>query len=236
MQNPDDDRKQKAVLFDLDGTLVSTEGLKSKAHIETVRVLGGRVSADLEKLYDRIVGWSHEKTRDEFMRMAGIEPTEAMRRHYTTAYKSIYRVLIEKLDEPISGVREFLERLAASGYKLAVVSSATRAEMETVLEKTHIRQFFDVIVSAEDVTHPKPSSEPYRRALELLSVQPDSAVAFEDSQTGIDSALAAGLGVLAVQRDPDSNKSFSGVCDIVNSFEDDSLPSKIRTILTSPRG
>ena len=77
MQDAGKTLEQKAVLFDLDGTLVSTEGLKSQAHIETVRALGGRVSADIEKLYDRIVGWSHEKTRDEFMRMAGIEPTEA---------------------------------------------------------------------------------------------------------------------------------------------------------------
>ena len=235
MQNSDDDKKQKAVLFDLDGTLVSTEGLKSKAHIETVRVLGGRVSAEVERLYDRIVGWSHEKTRDEFIRVAGIEPTEALRKRYTATYKSIYRVSIEELDSPIPGVREFLERLAASGYKMAVVSSATRTEMEIVLERTHIRQFFDVIVSAEDVTHPKPSPEPYRHALELLSVQPDSAVAFEDSQTGIDSALAAGLGVFAVQHAP-ASKSFSGVYDTVNSFRDVSLLSKIQASLTSRRG
>jgi len=215
--------------------LVSTEGLKSKAHIETVRVLGGRVSADIETLYDRIVGWPHEKTRDEFMRMAGIEPTEALRKRYTMTYKNIYRVLIEKLDEPISGVREFLERLAASGYRLAVVSSATRPEMEAVLENTRIRRFFDVLVSAEDVTHPKPSPEPYRRALELLSVQPDSAVAFEDSQTGIDSALAAGLDVFAVQH-ARASKGFSGVRDTVNSFRDVSLLSKIQASLTSRRG
>lgn len=233
-QDADKALERKVVLFDLDGTLVSTEGLKSKAHVETVRALGGRVSTDIETLYNKIVGWSHEKTRDEFMRVAGIEATEATRKHYTATYKSIYRALIESLDEPISGVREFLERLAVSGYRMAVVSSSTRPEMETVLERTRIRQFFDVLVSAEDVTHTKPSPEPYRRALELLSVQPDSAVAFEDSQAGIESALAAGLDVFAVQHTP--AKSFSGVCDTVNSFRDVSLLPKIQARLTSRRG
>jgi HAD superfamily hydrolase (TIGR01509 family) len=91
-----------------------------------------------------------------------------------------------------------LVRTLAERVRLALVSTTWRENMEAVLQGEGLLDAFEVMVGKEDVTEPKPSPQPYKKALKALGVSPRSALAIEDSSTGIQSALAAGLKVVAV--------------------------------------
>jgi beta-phosphoglucomutase-like phosphatase (HAD superfamily) len=89
-------------------------------------------------------------------------------------------------------------QVAAEAVPIAVVSGAFRDEVEPVLSAAGLAGLVSATVTAEDVAHGKPDPEGYRRGLELLGVDGEQAVAFEDSDVGVASALAAGLRCVAV--------------------------------------
>ncbi len=84
------------------------------------------------------------------------------------------------------------------GFKIALVTTSTRAEVDAVLYGTGLKAPFKIIVSLDDVMYPKPNPEPYLNAKKQLGVS--SGIAFEDSESGIKSATSAGLEVIKVTR------------------------------------
>lgn len=96
------------------------------------------------------------------------------------------------------GLKEFLDLLKEEEKKLAVVTSSSREQLEFLLKFLDLDAYFDVTVARDDVKETKPSPEPYLKALELLGVGAEEAIAFEDSVTGITSAKDAGIFVVGV--------------------------------------
>ena len=110
------------------------------------------------------------------------------------AKKTLFRRrAVENVPMPHS-TRELLASL--DGYRLAVVSSSGRAEIEPVLEAAGVRRHFETIVTGEDVRELKPSPEPYRTAAARLGIT--RALVVEDSPSGIASGRAAGFEVLEI--------------------------------------
>jgi HAD superfamily hydrolase (TIGR01509 family) len=101
------------------------------------------------------------------------------------------------------GVSAFIEEAAAT-YPLAIASGALRPEIELVLEQIGLRNAFDHITSAEEVTNGKPHPEPFLQALaglnrrQTTAISPGSCLVIEDSRPGIRAAKAAGMKVLAI--------------------------------------
>jgi HAD superfamily hydrolase (TIGR01509 family) len=91
-------------------------------------------------------------------------------------------------------------RFAAERVPLAVCSGAARAEIEPVVEAAGIAPCFRTIVSSDDVVHGKPDPEGYVKTLALLEADPVEAVVFEDTEAGIASARAAGVGRVLAMR------------------------------------
>ena len=89
-------------------------------------------------------------------------------------------------------------RVAAAGAIVAVVSGAARSEIEPVLEAAGIADMVTAMVTAEDVANGKPDPEGYLLALDRLGAEAGGAVAFEDSEPGVDAARAAGIHCVAV--------------------------------------
>ncbi len=97
-------------------------------------------------------------------------------------------------------------RAAAARARVAVVSGAPRRSVETVLGGAGLAGLFEAVVTADDVAHGKPSPEGYRRALELLGVEPGEAAAIEDTEDGVAAAVAAGVRVVAVLGTADARR------------------------------
>lgn len=90
------------------------------------------------------------------------------------------------------GAFEVLEKLKASGKKLALVTGSVRYDVDQRLSD-HQRGLFDAIVTQDDVTKGKPDPEPYAKALKMLDVKPEKAIVIENAPLGIKSAKGAGI-------------------------------------------
>ncbi len=209
--------RTRGVLFDLDGVLVSTEELKAVAHTDTVASYGGilepwQYRAEMGRAYDDVI--------EAFIHRTGIDADPA---EYSRAFRSAYLDLLRSRLHLTPGATELLSGLGKQGYRLAVVSSSLRWMMDEILSRTRLDRFFDAIVSADDVSEEKPSPEPYRLALERLSLTPRNAVVFEDTQSGVTSGTRAGLRVIAVRHEYNVDHDLSRAALIFDSLADTPL-------------
>ena len=102
--------------------------------------------------------------------------------------------------KPIKGASELIKEIFKNGFWLALCSSASRQASFLALRKLEAQEYFQIIVSGDDVQNSKPHPEPYERALEQLQIRADQALAVEDSQSGFQSAIAAKIPTIVVHQ------------------------------------
>jgi sugar-phosphatase len=216
--------RREAVLFDLDGVIVSSEVQKSEAHVETVVQLGGTPSKKLTELYIDVIGLSYEETRDRFLVCGNIVPTPEIKEAYRGIYRTIYHSKLEDM-KLAPGAKQLLTILSSRRYRIGLVSSAHPEEVTTILRKNQVERFFQAIVTADSVKNHKPAPDPYCKALELLCLEqtPNLAIAFEDTWTGIVAAKAAQLKVFAVRHRLNHKQNLDEAERIFHSLEDDQI-------------
>jgi HAD superfamily hydrolase (TIGR01509 family) len=180
-----------AVLFDMDGLLVDTEGVWFEVETEVVTRLGGSWGPEHQ---EQLVGGSWMRTVGYMLELTRADVDPAV----------VAEWLIEGMERRLSagvaampGALELLYDLADQGVRTALVTSSLRVLADAVLKSVG-REYFEVVVTADDVAHMKPHPEPYLTAAGLLSVDPERCVVLEDSPNGVASATAAGCRVVAV--------------------------------------
>jgi HAD superfamily hydrolase (TIGR01509 family) len=181
----------KAILFDMDGTLVDTEPLHEEAWHDTLAPFNLKLSSDW---FDKYTG-----STDRIL-MTDVA------KHYQLNL-SVDELLIEKKNrflgmaktrsQTFDGVKEGLEILRQK-YELALVTSSSREGAFQVLASTELFPYFKTIVTFDDVKKPKPDPEPYSRAAHFFGLSPKDCIAIEDSVSGTKSAKAAGCYTLGV--------------------------------------
>ncbi len=123
----------------------------------------------------------------------------------------------------LPGVLEFITEAKAAGRKLAIASSSPRSWVIGHLSRLELIQYFDAILTAEDVMQVKPAPDLYLLALSRLELSPAEAVVFEDSPNGILAANAAGVTCIAVPNEITATMDISHADIIVKSFKEISL-------------
>lgn len=182
---------QPALLFDMDGTLVDTEHLHFAAFQTVLAPHGVDLSwADYRRF---IMGHPNHAIAAHFL------PHVASDRHagLMDDKEARYRSLVTDVS-PAEGLMELLDWADAASIPYAVVTNAPRANAELVLEALGIRSRFKALVAGDEVESPKPHPMPYLRAAAAIGADPARAVAFEDSGSGVASAVAAGLPVVGI--------------------------------------
>lgn len=180
---------KKAALFDMDGTLVDN----TLAHMRAFEIFCARYG---------VTGWKEKLSQafgmgnDDIMRL--IMPAELIRERGLASLAEekevIYREIYAPEIRPVEGLVPLLESLRAAGVRCAVGSSGYRANVDFVLEKCRIGEFFDARISGDRVTRCKPDPEIYLTAAAALGMAPADCVVFEDAKAGIESARRAGVG------------------------------------------
>ena len=180
---------KKAALFDMDGTLVDN----TLAHMRAFEIFCARYG---------VTGWKEKLSQafgmgnDDIMRL--IMPAELIRERGLASLaeekEAIYREIYAPEIRPVEVLVPLLESLRAAGVRCAVGSSGCRANVDFVLEKCRIGEFFDARISGDRVTRCKPDPEIYLTAAAALGMAPAECVVFEDAKAGIESARRAGVG------------------------------------------
>jgi HAD superfamily hydrolase (TIGR01509 family) len=213
IESPEPDwTARPAVIFDLDGVLVITEALKAQAHEEAVESLGGKVE---RRFYGSVMGGSHESVRAAFIKEGGlaVEPE-----NYSQRYGQIYERLLDTDLAVSPGVGDLLEALKQRGYGLAVATSSQQWMVDRIFAKTDISTFFDAVITANDVARHKPAPDAYLAALDRLGTTAESALVFEDSEVGVAAAVAAGIRVIGLRHDYNTEHDFRPVARTIESF------------------
>jgi HAD superfamily hydrolase (TIGR01509 family) len=185
----------RAVLWDMDGTLVDSEKIWTVALVE----LMARLDSDLtDTIRTALIGSNMRRSTLILLAHAGIEPTDEAIADVESWLDERMAVLF-RVDLPWRpGAREALRSVRSAGVRTALVTSTERSLTEIALDSIG-REFFDVTVCGDEVDgQNKPHPGPYLMAAELLGVDPANCVAVEDSVTGAASAQAAGCTVLVV--------------------------------------
>ena len=122
--------------------------------------------------------------------------------------------IVKRELEPLPGLHESLERFKAAGLKLAAASSGAKTYTSLVLDKFEIRNYFESVVTGDDVTIGKPHPEAYIIAAKKLGLDPNQCLVLEDATKGIQSAKAAGCKCIAVKNSNIPTQDFS-LADLV---------------------
>jgi HAD superfamily hydrolase (TIGR01509 family) len=178
-----------SVLFDFNGTISDDEPLLCAIFQELFAAAGKPLSE--AEYFDRLAGLSDPEIVAAWLLRA--DPAIVDRKIARYRERSADGSTVD--DETRRAVL-----LAAEHGRVAVVSGAARAEIEPVLAAAGLREAVEAIVSMEDVPRGKPEPDGYLRALELLGLRSEDAVAIEDSPPGVAAAKAAGLRCAAVTR------------------------------------
>jgi len=181
-----------AILFDFDGVLVDSEPLHYACWAEVLAPFGVKLAWEVYR--DRYVGIDD---RDMLRSLAAAANPPVDWQELWTQYPAKKKLFQRQMERPPfpPDLPSLLEALRGD-YKLAVVSSSARSEIEPPLKASNLRGCFDALVAGEDVERLKPAPEPYLLGARLLGARWPLVV--EDSPAGIASARAAGFEVLHV--------------------------------------
>jgi pyrophosphatase PpaX len=179
--------KYKAVLFDLDGTLLDSVPTILRSAKETFAVMG--LPYD-EAAVKKTIGIPLEVQATAFAGPRAVE--------FVDRYKTIYRTHFGEDSRFFPGTVEMLDAVRAGGYLTAVVTSKSSRSAQRTLARDGMAGRFEAIVTCDDVVRPKPDAEPVLKALDLLRLTPPEAIFVGDSMFDVDCAQRAGVAMVAV--------------------------------------
>ncbi|WP_127544992.1 HAD family phosphatase [Paenibacillus amylolyticus] len=183
----------KALVFDFDGTIIDTETAWYIAFRDAYKEHG--VDLTLE-MYSQCIGTSL-KTFNPYEYLITDLNLPIDREAFRESVQLQHAALMNK-EKVRPGIQNYLDEARKAGLKLAVASSSKREWVEQHLEQLKLKDYFEVIRTADDVANVKPDPELYNQALEALGVTADEAVAIEDSPNGTRAAAAAGMHCVVI--------------------------------------
>ena len=202
-----------AVLFDLDGTLVNSEPLNVESVVLAVRRLGGELDADDRQF---VIGHSWNEIHQRISAKHRLSVTMSDLIASAVEQK---RGLVREQGMPILPGAVALVRRMERRCPLAVVTGASRVEAQDAITTLGLDDAFSLVLAAEDYTRGKPDPEPYRSAMQRLSVPPGACLVIEDATPGILSARGAGARVIGVRAGNYSGYDLSPADVVVDTLE-----------------
>ncbi|EXU65452.1 MULTISPECIES: HAD family hydrolase [Streptomyces] len=181
----------QAVLLDMDGTLVDTEGIWWDAEVSIFAELGHALAEEYRQV---VVGGPMSRSAQFLIEATGAEIALA---ELTGLLNSRFTELIDGSVPMLPGARRLLTELAAHSIPTALVSASHRRVMDRVLRSLG-PEHFALTVAGDEVGRTKPHPDPYLFAAAGLAAEPGRCVVIEDTDTGVRAAEAAGCRVVAV--------------------------------------
>ncbi|HEX8460785.1 MAG TPA: HAD family phosphatase [Segetibacter sp.] len=183
----------KAVLFDLDGTLLDNNQVHLDAWKQYLK--DNEIELSDEEYKEKISGRTN---LDAVKQIYKKEMTEEEASEYYLKKEEIYRNMYEPNIAPIAGLIQFLEDLKKHGITMAIATSGIQVNIDFMFAHVPIKEFFTEVVNSADITRGKPDPEIFTKTAEALQMPAENCIVFEDSIAGVKSGKAAGMKVVAL--------------------------------------
>lgn len=205
----------KAVLFDHDGTLVDSEPTHFRMWQEVLTSYGVTLS---EKQYkDYHAGMPTTANAIDMVSRFAINEDPAT---LVDAKNAVMRTFLARAAFPLMpGVKDVLSSFRNDGLRLAVVTGAGKNAAQATLHAYSLHEFFETIVSGDDVTQSKPAPDCYLLAIKRLGLSPSECIAIEDTEHGVNAATSAGVVCLAIPTDMSKHHDFSKATAVLSELK-----------------
>jgi beta-phosphoglucomutase len=220
-------RDNRAIIWDVDGTLVDTAELHFQAWVKVAQQLGKPFSRD------DFAATFGRRNPEILRQLFGEELNEQEVADLGALKEDLYRDEARKGVDLLPGVRLLLEGLHAAGFLQAIGSSAPLRNVRLILELTRTGSFFSAVASMEDTERGKPDPEVFLVAAAKLGVTPERCLVMEDAVAGVQAAKAGGMKCIAVRfvgHHSEENLAAAGADRVVRTLEEVSV-EKVRQIL-----
>ena len=201
-----------ACIFDQDGLLFDTESVYAVAWVE---VSNRHNYGFTDAMTRKISGYGRAEIGEQVLKYISIPDVESYVDEVMVRARELLLSAPPKLKP---GVREILKWCREKGIKCAVASSAPRDCVEFNLRTTELRQYFDAVVTGEDVKNGKPAPDIFLKAAEELKVSPEYCIVFEDAFSGIRAAAAAGMQAVLVPDRRAAEEEIKKLCTVCSSL------------------
>lgn len=204
----------KAVIFDLDGTLVQTEKIKAHSYAKALKEISPRVIKEKEVLevFKNLVGLSRAEVASGLLNKFNLENAAGKRMAefgVTTPWQAFVQIRLKYYEQLILDTQTIrdntwpyamalLGEVRRNGYKIGLATMSYCPQVNHILDALNLRDSFHFVASRDDVEHGKPDPEIYQLVAKVLDIPARECLAIEDSPSGVKSALAAGMRVIAV--------------------------------------
>jgi beta-phosphoglucomutase family hydrolase len=209
-------KNKKAFLFDLNGTMINDMQYHIHAWHRIFNSLGANIS--LERMKEECYGKNHEVIERILPGRFDNEEKNAMSLAKEKAYQKAFLPHLKLLP----GLDNFLRDAHEAGIPMAIGSAAIMLNVDFVLDNLHIREYFQALISADDVKKSKPDPETFLKCAEKLKFEPKNCIVFEDAPKGVESALNAGMTciVLTILHEKDEFISSPSIIGFIKDYND----------------
>jgi HAD superfamily hydrolase (TIGR01509 family) len=212
--------KVRAVILDIDGTLIDSNDAHALAFVQAAEEMG--IEADFQTVR-RLIGKGGDKLIPEAF---GFEQESEQGKELDERKGTIFRERHLPTLSPTPGARALLERFLAEGLELVVATSASEDDLEGLLERAGVADLVNEATSASDVEETKPAPDPVRSALEKIGREPVETLMLGDTPYDVEAASAAGVGIVGVRSGGWSAEELRGAAavyddpaDLLRSYE-----------------
>ena len=185
----------KAIIFDLDGVICSTD----QYHYHAWKIMADEIGVEFnETINNRLRGIGRMESLDIILESYRGKLSVEEKIKYTEKKNDYYRQSLQKMSpEDLSQeVQDTLNKVKAKGIKVAIGSSSKNAKL--ILKQIGLEKFFDAISDGNNITHSKPNPEVFLKASVYLGIAPQSCLVVEDAKAGLEAAYAANMDCAAI--------------------------------------
>jgi len=213
----------KALIFDMDGVIIDSEPLQAEIAVHVLKKLGGNPQP--REFYE-FIGVRNEEMWTILKERHNIKESvkEILEIHQDYKKKRFSEADVETVE----GIPELIKEAKSRGLKIALATSSPKFLAEHILKKFDLYKYFNVLVTADDITHSKPDPEIYIKAAQFLGVKPEECIAIEDAHFGVKAAKAAGMKCIAYVNPNSGNQDLSEADCKVYSIKDIRLEEYLR--------
>ncbi len=186
-------KEAKAFIFDLNGTMVNDMPYHIGAWHQQLTALGSQLS--IEEVKHQCYGKNDELLERVFPGKFTMQEKLSIGANKEAMYRVEFKPHLKLID----GLALFLKNAFEQKIKMGIGSAAIKLNIDFVIDHTAIRNYFDAIVSADDVSISKPHPETFLKCAELLGVAPSDCIVFEDTPKGVLCAQEAGMKTIVIK-------------------------------------